>query len=134
MRETPEYKPRPIILGQSETSTVANSKRKYLVFWAVMPPTVFAASFAGLCAYECSVLPWFTFFIAPITAAIVGIVVAVGYWRRTAHLRDNAKHEVRRFIRLSILWGPAIGVASFVLLLMTVQVAVLLYATLFAAR
>jgi hypothetical protein len=100
---------------------VKRSKRWYLIWWAAMPPVVFVAAFTVLCLKECTALPWVTFLVAPIASVALGILAAVLYWWKSSSLPSELRRETRRFILMSILWGPFLGLAVFYALLLVIS-------------
>jgi hypothetical protein len=54
-----------------------------------------------------------TFLIAPVASIAIGILSAVVYWLKSSSLPDEHRRQTRRFILLSIIWGPFLGLAVF---------------------
>lgn len=104
----------PILLPPVDhDGIVKRSKLWYVVWWAAMPTVVFMAAFTVLCIKECTATPWLTFLIAPVASIAIGILSAVVYWLKSSSLPDEHRRQTRRFILLSILWGPFLGLAVF---------------------
>ncbi|WP_372017081.1 hypothetical protein [Pseudoxanthomonas sp. 10H] len=110
--------------GDALDTAVDRSRRRYAACWLAMPALVFAAAFALLCLEECTAAPWLAFLLAPLASALLGLVAAVCYWRWSAVLPDAARRSVRRYILLSIAWGPLAGLAGFVILATTASVGI----------
>ncbi|WP_349280037.1 hypothetical protein [Polaromonas hydrogenivorans] len=88
---------------------IHKSKVIYVAWVAFMPATIFAFTFAGLCAWECIAGPWFTFFVAPTVAFVLWLVSVVAYLRWTCRLSKSEGQAMRRFIGISLLWGPVLA-------------------------
>jgi hypothetical protein len=98
---------------------------KPFVLWGTIGATlVFAATFAALCAYECTVAPWFKLVIAPLIAGTVGIVLAVRAYRRATSQAPAQKVPVLVVLLTSFFWAPVV----FGMALSVVQVAFFAFA------
>jgi hypothetical protein len=78
-----------------------------------MPSVVIVVAFALLCARECTALPWLTFIIAPVVSLALGTLAGILYWLRSSALPGEHRRRARRFILLSIVWGPVLGLGGF---------------------
>lgn len=89
--------------------SIRRSKLAYAVWVAFMPGVTFALTFALLCAWECTVGPWFTFFIAPAAVLILWLVSVAVYARWSYRLPQLEGESLRRYIALSVLWAPILA-------------------------
>lgn len=97
-------------LNQSTmTDSVERSKRAYAVWVALMPSVTFTIAFGALCAWECTVAPWFTFFIAPAVALFLWLISAANYVKWSYQLPQEPGKTLRRYISFSILWAPILA-------------------------
>ncbi|HEY0938477.1 MAG TPA: hypothetical protein VGE08_00145 [Steroidobacter sp.] len=99
-------------------AVVKRSKRWYIIWWGAMPSVVAVAAFTMLCAKECIAMPWLTLLIAPVAGISLGILWGIVYWVKSSSLPDEHRGHTRRFILLSLLWGPILGLGVFKIAMM----------------
>jgi hypothetical protein len=115
----------------AEPPKAHRSRYLFVSWWAVMPALVFWATFAVLCARECTALPWVTFVVGPAISAVLGLTSAIAYWIWALRLPTDEKRRIRWLILSSVLWGPAVGLAGLAGSTMVFQVVATAWALIF---
>jgi hypothetical protein len=102
-------------------ASVKRTVATYVVLVAVLPSALFAASFAGLCAMECSALPWYSLVIGPALGLLVVIAIAVSTFIRAKRFEEHERRIVRAVVLSSILWAGPLASWTFGIILGEIQ-------------
>lgn len=94
---------------------------QYALWVALMPISAVMVVFGGLCAWECTVGPWYTFFFGPALAGTLWAISIAWFWKRSSQMLSNESRPARRFIVSSLLWAPILAAATTYLVYIVAQ-------------